>query len=172
MKLFLQKILDRFFVVFGAFLFFQFPLFIHQYQQQLIGHVYELEWQVVTMRDAASKSEKSLDQYVKKFLNHPDPDFSRQGMVMNRILTRWEKLTTSLLRLQQASILTRPFMFLRYLQWDIFKSTAETFQPGISFTLEGLVYALLGMINGYLLFHLLGLFLKKIVQIKRILSNN
>lgn len=155
MKIAMNGILDRLCVVLGAFLFALFPVFIQQYQHQLIGHVNELQWQIDTMSGSATKSGKNLDQYIQKFIDHPDQDFSNQGDTMRLILNRWNKLSKALSKLQKASILTRPIVFISFLQWDIFKSTAKNFQPGVSFTLEGLFYIFLGMISGYVFFHLL-----------------
>lgn len=149
MKLWIGKALKNILLILGAVIFFQFPVFMQQYQQQLIGHVHELKWQVDVLGKTAAKSGKSVDEYIKKFVDHPDTDFSNQGEVMQKVQTRWNKLSMALSRLQQASIFTRPFVFLYCIQGDIFKSTAESFELGVIFTMEGLLYALVGMMVAY-----------------------
>lgn len=166
MKIFLRRILDRVFVVLGAFLFCQFPLFIHHYEQQLIGHVEELRFQVDLMHETALRSGKNVNQYVQKFIDHEDQDFSDQGKSMKRMLARFDKLSTALMKLQNASLLSRPVLFLVYVQWDIFKSTVKTFEPGIPFTTEGVYYALLGMVTGFAFFYVLASSCKRIVRVK------
>lgn len=157
-------ILDRIFVVFGALLFLQFPLFMHQYQQQLIGHVHELQWQIDAMQLNAEDSGKSIDEYIQKFIDHTDRDIFHQGAVMKRVYSRWKDLSESLARLQQASVFTKPYVFLRYLQWDIFASASNSFEPGLTFTFEGMLYILSGILCGFLLFSILKGFGRKIFR--------
>lgn len=156
------KILDHLLVVFTALLFLQVPLFMHQYQLQLVGHVAELQWQVDHMRQSAAQSGKDLDQYTRKFIDSDDPDFSRQGAMMQHIQKRWNKQSRALFQLNKASLFLRPWVFLFYFQWDIATSTVATFEPGIPLSGEGLIYALIGMGAGYGLYRLLALFWKKL----------
>lgn len=166
-----RKFFDYGSVVVAAFLFFQFPLFIQQYKLQLIGHVQELQWQVASMQERALKTEKTLDQYIQKFIDHPDTDFSEQGESMKLVFNRWNTLSNALFQITHASIFTRPMHFLRTLQWDIFASTADTFEPGFFLNLESLLYALMGMIVGHSLFLFLANFLKKLFPTKKELSD-
>lgn len=148
----IPKILDRVFVVAGALFFSQAPMYMQQYQQQLIGRVAELQWQVDSMRHAADRSNRSLEQYVHKFMTSEDIDFSQQGEIMNSTVERWRSLSFSLNAFQQASIVTRPFVFVANLNYDIAISTLQHFEMGIAFTTEGLIYGLLGMFIGFLIF--------------------
>lgn len=165
------KFFDYASVVVAAFLFFQFPLFIQQYKLQLIGHVHELQWQVVSMQERALKTEKTLDQYIQKFIDHADPDFSEQGESMKLVFNRWNTLSNTLFQITHASMFTRPMHFLRTLQWDIFTSTADAFEPGFFLNLESLLYALLGMIAGHSLFLFCASFWKKLFPPKVELPN-
>lgn len=148
----LLRIVDRLFIVLGAFLLALFPSFVYQYQHQLIGHVDELNWQVHRMERTATKSGKKLDPFIQKFIDHADPDVSQQGYTMQEVVNRNNKFSAALNKLQNASLFTRPFVFVSSLYWDIFKSTAKNFQPSLSLNLEGSLYALLGMACGYLCF--------------------
>lgn len=152
---FVSNILDRIFVVLGALIFVQIPLFIQQYHQQLSGHVAELRLQVEVMRDAALHSGKTLEQYIKKFVDSKDVDFSRQGQIMSDMVERFHQLADSLKALDSASVITRPFEFLWHYKYDISSDTFEKFSIGLPLTFEGLVYLLLGMGMGYLLYALL-----------------
>lgn len=147
-----MRVIKGVLIILGAVLFFQFPVFMQQYQHQLIGHVNELKWQLNILEHTAKKSGKSLEHYIKKFSEHSDRDFSNQGAVMQGIKTRYTKLSAALTRLQRASIFTRPFLFFVGIDGDICGSTLKAFDPGITFSMEGAVYALLGMLLGYILY--------------------
>lgn len=148
----LGRILDRLFVVFGALLFLQAPIYMQQYQHQLIGRVAELQLQVQAMRRVALASNKTLEQYIQKFLTYPDNDFSQQGSIMSETVARSQKLSEGLLALDRATLLTRPWTFLKYFNYEIGRSTLHNFQLGMPFTEEGLIYALAGMSIGYFLY--------------------
>lgn len=143
---------DRLFVVCGVLLMIQAPLFIQQYQLQLKGHVAELEFQVASMEQAAKHSHKTLDQFISKFIMSTDADFERQGRIMFAMVRRLQDLTESLKILENASILGRPWIFVTHLNLDIADSTWQSFKPGLTFSSEGFVYALVGMCFGYFLF--------------------
>lgn len=148
----LVKWMDRIFVVAGALVFLQAPLFIQQYQQQLSGHVDELRMQVDAMRMSATHSDKTLDQYIEKFTQSSDGDFSRQGELMSGMVKRLDDLSFGMAKLNEANPWSRPFLFMWYSKQDIVQTTIHSFSLGIPLTFEGLVFALVGMIIGCLLF--------------------
>lgn len=144
---------DRLFSVGGAFIFWQIPLFMQQYQQHLSGRLAELSKYIEQMRHVASLSEKTLDQYVLKFLQSDDVDFSRQGQIIHEMVNRFKDLSESYHALTHATPLTHPWVFLSHMNFDIAKATFATFEWGIPLTTEGLFYALVGMTIGYIIFH-------------------
>lgn len=152
MKQWTAKILDRFFVVFFALIFLQLPLYMQHYQQNLVGHVDELQWQIDSMREVAFESGKTLEQFIQKFVGSEDKDFSGQGELMTQMVTRWEKMSASLQSLIHASVVTRPLLFLFHLRADVASSSFRTFTFGIPFTLEGVIYAATGMLVGYFVY--------------------
>lgn len=152
---FLFTILDRLFVIAGALLGVQIPLFILQYTQRLAGHVGELNLLLNKLRELANQSHKSLEQYIAKFLASNDSDFVGQGEFMLGVVNRWESLNKALNDLMSSSIWERPFVFIKELQYDIARSTFHDFQPGIQLTVEGFVYMFLGTIFGICIYQLL-----------------
>lgn len=144
--------LDRLFAVAGALLVSQVPLFIQHYTQQLSGHVSELHHQVEIMRATALKSDKTLEQFIQKFLGSSDIDFVRQGEIMQTMVHRLNSLSESFLSLKNATVFTRPFTFLGQVNMDIANSTLQSFSIGIPLNMEGLTYALVGIVIGYLIF--------------------
>jgi hypothetical protein len=145
----LGSLLDRLCVVAGAFVCSQIPEFMQQYIQRLSGHVEELHRLLNQLREAATHSNKSLEQYIEKFTSSSDPDFTHQGEFMQGILARWEELHHALLDITHSSIWVRPLAFLKEFQYDIAHSTFASFEPGISLSLEGLCYAAGGILIGW-----------------------
>src|ERR1700679_1329642 len=106
MKIFstIGSLLDRLCVVIGAFIGSQIPQFMQQYTQRLAGHVDALQRLLNQLRQMASLSNKTLEQYIQKFKDTSDSDFVHQGEFMQGILSRWEDLHQALDRLTQGSI--------------------------------------------------------------------
>ncbi|WP_068469554.1 DUF2937 family protein [Candidatus Protochlamydia phocaeensis] len=146
---FLDALLDRLFVVLGAFAGSQIPEFMQQYTQRLAGHVEELRHLLDGLRQIALHSNKSLEQYIQKFSASPDPDFARQGEFMQTMLQRWEELNQALLNLVQSPMWERPYVFMRDLNYPIAKATLHAFQPGLNLTIEGLCYTGIGLLIGF-----------------------
>lgn len=153
--LWLDKVLDRFFVVAGAFIFCQIPEFFQQYIQRLSGHVEELKRLVAQIQQAAAFSGKALPQYIEKFLSNSDQDFMSQGMLMQQVVQRFNELQETLTAMQEASVFSRPFVFFTHFQKDIAIGTLSSFKPALALTYEGFFYALVGLFAGYCLYILL-----------------
>lgn len=154
------KMIDRIFAVGGAIFFAQFPQFFTQYLHQLSGHIGELIYQVNLLENSAKLSGKTLKELALKFLQNQDPDIMRQGDLIQAMMERLETFTTAQLALTQASILIKPFVFIRYVDLSIAKATFNQFSFGLNFTIETLVYGLIGMAMGYSLFRIIGSFFK------------
>lgn len=142
----ISGMIDRIVGVAGALLLSQAPMFLHQYMQNLSGHVSELKFQIATLRDVSTGSGKSLAEYIGKFSGSPDPDFAAQGRWMADLLDRYTDMSTSLIALQDASVWSRPILFLRHCYVDVVEQTFAKFTPGLPFSMEGLAYAALGML--------------------------
>lgn len=151
---FVGSIIDRLCVVAGAFIGSQIPQFMQQYTQRLAGHVEALQKLIGQLNHIASLSQKTLEQYIHKFIQSGDPDFMKQGDFMQGILNRWQELHQALSHLNQSSLWTRPYYFIKDLQPDIAHSTLASFQPGLSLTLEGLCYAGAGMLIGWMIYQI------------------
>jgi len=151
----LGGIIDRVFVVAGAVCFAQTPHFFQAYTQRLGGHVAELKIQSAYLHVSAQKTGKTVAEYVHKFLTHLDPDIALQGEFMQTMQERFVTISSAYHAMVDSTVLTRPFQFLRHVQWDVAQMTLKDFQFGLSLTLEAGLYALVGMGVGYLLFCLL-----------------
>lgn len=156
---FVGSLIDRLCVVAGAFIGSQVPQFMQQYTQRLAGHVEALQKLIHQLHQIASLSQKTLEQYIQKFVDSGDPDFIQQGDFMQGILNRWQELHLALNNLTQSSIWLRPYYFLKDLQPDIAHSTLSSYQPGLSLTIEGLCYAGAGMILSWALYQIVSKFI-------------
>lgn len=145
---------DRVFAVIGALILSQAPLFFQNYIQRLSGHVDELSFQIQAMQQIAEKNGKSLVEYIQKFVGHIDPDFAAQGELLQEMLKRHGELKQTLIGMQEASLFARPFYFAQHMQKEIVQATFKDFSFGLSWSLEGLVYALVGIFLGLFVYHL------------------
>ena len=147
------SLIDRILCVLGAGLFSQAPEFMQQYLQRLGGHLDEARRQLGIFKDTASQAGVTLDQLVQRTGANPDPGIARLGGVMTESVARTISLQSAHDALTQASLWERPFVFLRHLDFEIARATGAIYKPAVPTTLEGLVYALAGMLVFLALYH-------------------
>jgi len=146
---FCRALMDRLFAVVGVLVLCQFPLFIQQYEMRLSGHVAETARFVASIQQNAQASKKTLKEYVRKFVMQDDPDFARQGKLLEEVIGRHEELESDLQALQGASTITRPFVFFAHVKGDVLRETVQQFVPGLSFNVEAIVYGFIGLCLGF-----------------------
>lgn len=151
---FIRNSIDRIGSILLVLLFCQFPLFIEQYEMRLSGHLQESSKLIQDLEKNAAATNKSLQGYIQKFLQQDDPDFASSGATMQKSVQRYENLTKAYAALHDASLFKRPFVFLAYLQSDIFRESLHEFTPGFSITLETLLYGIIGFFVWMALFQL------------------
>lgn len=159
-----SKIVDRIFCLLFALLFLQFPLFMEQYTTRLSGHVDELHFQVGKIEKVAKASNKSLHQYIEKFLESKESDFSKQGSLMKEMVERKAYLANALESMHSANPLTRPFIFLFKSDWEIVQNSLASYQPGLAITFESAIYGVVGLFIGYYFYLLLSSFASRIYE--------
>ncbi|MCB1114577.1 MAG: DUF2937 family protein [Chlamydiia bacterium] len=149
------KIVDRCFAVLGALIFMQAPAFIQDYTQVLLGHLSESSWEVDQLKRIALKAGKPLDQLIQKYQDNPDIDVALQGDFIQTLVLREEGFRQAYFNLSHANPFQKPFVFAKYLQWDIVKETTSVFTPSVPMTLEALIWGAFGLLVGYSFFRLL-----------------
>lgn len=132
----------------GVLAFTQIPLFYQQYLQRLSGHVAELELQLGVLRKTALKSGKTLAEYIQKFLSGTDLDYQAQGHFMQGMVERLDMIKGSFHTLSEAPVWAHPLYLLRYGDAEIAGATLRSFEPGLSFSIESIIYGLLGLAFG------------------------
>ena len=146
----IAKVLSRLLILFFVLLSSQLPVFVDQYVLRLEGHLAESNRQIVSFQEAASMSSKTLNAYISKFLEQPDVDFKNQGKIMQDAVERNLFLSSARDALYSANPLIRPIVFVRYVDSHIVADAWKSFAVGISFTLDVGVWALIGLIMGWI----------------------
>jgi len=157
---FVGKIVDRVFAVGGAFLFCQLPLLMQQYSMVLSGHLAESRRQINMLQHAASLTNKTLQEYIAKFLKQQDLDFVHQGEIMQAMQLRYEDLQQAYTALSTSTVWSKPFVFVKHLDSDVFFDTIVDFTPGLALTFESFIYAVIGVGFGVLLYRVSSAFLR------------
>ncbi len=148
-----EGLVDRLLCVLGAVLFSQLPEFIQQYLQRLGGHLDEARRQVEQFREVAAKSGLTLEQLTAHSQANAEQSVARLGHLMQDSVARVDLLADADAAIRHASILTRPFVFLRHVDLSIAQGTWGIFKPAVPTTLEGLLYAAFGVLVMLAFYH-------------------
>jgi hypothetical protein len=141
-----EGLLDRALCVIGAVIFSQVPEFMQQYLQRLGGHLDEARRQLQQFQQTAAQSGLTLDHLIGQTSADANPAVAKLGGVMTEAIARVDALQAAQSAIQHASLWSRPFVFLRYLDPAIAHATWTIFKPAVPTTVEGFVYALAGML--------------------------
>jgi hypothetical protein len=147
-----DTLLDRIFSVLGAVALSQIPQLISQYYDVLTGALAEARTNVQVFRSKAAEVGLDLRSFINEHLTSGSPVFQKSGEGMRLAVDRYESYEASASALADASVWERPFVFFRHLDSSLF--TALEFRPGLPLTVEGAVYALVGIVFGLGLYHL------------------
>jgi len=140
-----EAIVDRVLCVAGAVAFSQAPEFMQQYLQRLGGSLDEARRIVAQYEDAAQQAGKPLADYIAHINTSVDSAAAPLGGVMGNAVERMNDLAAAHAALRDASVFGRPFAFFAHLDAHIAKSTWLAFKPAVPTTVEGLIYALIGI---------------------------
>jgi DUF2937 family protein len=148
-------LIDRLLCLAGAVAISQFPEFFQQYAQRLGGHVDEARRQVAQYVEVARASNLTLDQFIQQTSANADAAVAKLGAVMAGAAERLHSLEASQNALTHASLFSRPWVFAQNFDATMAAATLHLFRPALPVTLEGLIYALIGMLFFLGLYHLL-----------------
>lgn len=146
-------LIDRLLCVLGAVLFSQGPEFMQQYLQRLGGHLQEAQRQLSLFREAATRSGRTLEEFIVQTRTNADAGVVQLSSVMSDAIDRTASLQASYDALTHSSLWARPFVFMRHLDPAIGKATWAAYLPAVPTTLEGLLYAVAGMLFFLVLYH-------------------
>jgi hypothetical protein len=128
----------------------QFPEYAQQYTQRLGGAVDELR--VITEDFDRAAAEGGLDRATAlgRYEASNDDFLAGRGTSMTATFQRYDQLSTTLARIQNADAIERLQSLPAYLDTDIGRRTLESYKPAVPVTMEGILYAGAGFILGYL----------------------
>ncbi|MDB5535562.1 MAG: hypothetical protein JWP26_1705 [Devosia sp.] len=129
----------------------QFPEYAQQYTQRLGGAVDELR--IVTEKFDHDAQEAGLDrqQALTRFEASSDEFLAGRGTSEAANFARYEQLSATLARIQNANAVERFQMMPAYFDTDIGARTLDNYKPAVPVTVEGILYAGGGLLVGYLL---------------------
>lgn len=129
----------------------QFPEYAQQYTQRLGGAVDELR--VITSEFDRAAQEGGLDrtEALARFSVSNDDFLAGRGTSMTATFQRYETLSQTLARIQGAGPVERLQSLPAYLDTDIGRRTLENYRPAMPITVEGLLYAAIGFLFGFML---------------------
>jgi hypothetical protein len=143
-----EGLFDRVLCVVGAVAFSQIPTFMQQYLQRLGGHLDEAKRQLAQFENVARQSGMSLERFIAQTSANADT-----AGVMSANVERLADLQDAHYAILHASIFSRPFVFIRHADPEIARATWSIFQPAVPTNIEGLIYALIGMVFFIILYH-------------------
>lgn len=141
-----ESLVDRVLCVLGAATLSQAPEFFQQYLQRLGGHLDEARMRVAQYEAAARESGITLHELIETTKAQASRPVAKLGQVVADAEVRLETLTAAENALRSATLWERPFVFMANLDLDIARGTWSVFKPAVPMTLEGLVYAGVGMV--------------------------
>ena len=141
-----ERLLDRVVCVLGAAFFAQAPEFFQQYLQRLGGHLDEARRQLQQFENVAVQSGITLEELATQTQASSEITVSRLGGVIQATIERVDALTQAQAALIDATVWSRPFVFVRTMDVDIARATGHFFKPAVPTTVEGLIYAFVGML--------------------------
>lgn len=146
-------VLDRVLCVLGAIVFSQGPEFMQQYLQRLGGHLDEARRHLLQFEKVAEQSGLSLERLIQQTNANADPAVAKLGGVMDAAAERVAELEAAQQAILHAAVWERPVAFLRHVDADIAQATWAIYKPAVPTTVEGLVYAAIGMAVLLALYH-------------------
>jgi hypothetical protein len=156
---FLMKPFDalasRIFAVVGAVTLSQFPNFVQAYLQRLGGHLDELKRVIAQYDKAAVSTGKTLKEYISIHMSSNSPEIVKTGQIMNDQLTRVDHLGKSLDVINNAGPFSKFISFCANADFEIARATLKNYTPGLSLNAESILYGLLGMVFGMIIYFIL-----------------
>ena len=129
----------------------QFPEYAQQYTQRLGGAVDELR--VITEEFDRAAIAGGLDraQALERFNASNDEFLAGRGVSMTATFQRFEQLSATLAEIEGAGAAERFRSLPAYLDSDIGQRTLHSYKPAVPATIEGVLYAGVGFVLGYLI---------------------
>lgn len=142
---------DGLFAITGAAGLSQFPEFFQQYLQRLGGRLDQAVVQENRITAAARDHGLNIETYVRRLLSSADPVARSEAQNVSAALADADRLRASHDALTSATLYERPVVLTQYFDENLARATFDHFVPAMPVSIEGLVYAGVGMVIGLLL---------------------
>jgi hypothetical protein len=139
-------------IIVSSFSFTQIPSFNNQYYQQLVGHTEELSFQIKKLKLLAMQSGKTVEEYIEKFKSSPDVDFSRHGIFLEQMLTRFNKMVSARQAFDKVKNGLQFLWAIPHIDGEIFASTWKNYTFTLPLKADTLIWALMGAFFGYAIY--------------------
>lgn len=147
---FFDSLAERLVVFFVALFLSQGPQYMNLYLNVLSGAKAAQEKSIATLTEKAQELDMTVEQFIADLLKSDSKVSKSSGEVHKKQLADYETTKRAYEALSSASAVTRPFVFLRYVDWSLAKNVK--FQPALPLTFESLAYVLVGIVLGMLLY--------------------
>jgi hypothetical protein len=128
----------------------QFPEYAQQYTQRLGGAVDELRVITEDFDRAAVAGGLDRPAALERYNASNDQFLAGRGTSMTATFQRYDNLSATLARIEDADAIERFQALPAYLDSDIGQRTLENYRPAVPVTMEGILYAGGGFMLGYL----------------------
>src|SRR5690606_914941 len=133
-----------------AIILSQFPEYAQQYTQRLGGAVDELRVITEDFDRAAVAGGSDRTAALERYNASNDQFLAGRGTSMTATFQRYDNLSATLARIEDADAIERFQALPAYLDSDIGQRTLENYRPAVPVTMEGILYAGGGFMLGYL----------------------
>lgn len=136
-------------IVLWAFAFAEGPLYIDQYRNHLSGHLEELRYQMNQIEKIMGIPSFDLERTFQEMAKSAQEEVAKAGQFLAQMVDRYVSLQKGWQALEDAGPILKPFTFARHVNWDIARETCNSFTFGIPFTIDALLYAIVGGLVGW-----------------------
>jgi hypothetical protein len=154
--LMLGRMLTMAMALLGGILFSQAPEFAQQYRQRIGGALDELRAVITQFDTEANRNGLDRERALGVYSASPERFLHSQGDAMRHTFNRYENLEQQSRDLQEAQPLAKPFVILRNPDPDLIINAWHDFSPGVPITIAGIIWAVVGLIIGWLVAALFG----------------
>lgn len=138
------NVLDRLLCVAGAILLAQAPIYMAQYVDVLSGAKAESGIIYNELTTLAKSYNLELEDYLDRLEANPDTMVRENIAVQRSAVSRYQRYEDAFAAITGATIWSRPFRLMQH--FDPLIGQNVVFEPGLPLTIEGGVYALVGVI--------------------------
>lgn len=153
---FFGSLLERIVVFFAALLLSQAPQYMNLYLNVLSGAKAAYEKSVKEIGEKAGELGMSTKEFIDDLVKSQSQAAKKSGELHQNQIKHLDAAKKAFDAIKNASAFTRPFIFLKHVDWALAKNVQ--FQPAFPFTFEALIYVIVGIILGMILFRLLAYF--------------